>query len=204
MKILVTGAGVFVGGAVARLAAASGHEVFAGSRRQVLLVAGTTNVGLDVHDEDRPSRWPTRHGLLRFVGLGSQAEYGPLEGRTAETRLPEPTSRYGATKLATLHLARHMCEALGVTFAWARLFSTYGPGDRPTWLIPSIISELRAGRAPRTSSGEQLWDYLYIDDTARALLRLCECSGAQPRGRTAVLRGRFQGFQLHCTVLSLE
>ncbi len=220
MKILVTGAGGFVGGAVVRLAASSGHEVLAASRRPHLGAAGATHVGLDGHDEsqvaevlarhrpeaivhsawsnvaDRSATTPTvaladlraatvlieegaRHGLQRFVGLGSQAEYGRLEGRTAETRLPEPTSRYGATKLATLHLARHMCEAHGVSFAWTRLFSTYGPGDRPTWLIPSIIAELCAGRTPRTSSGEQLWDYLYIDDTAAALLILCERPDAQ-------------------------
>lgn len=109
-------------------------------------------------------------GVAKFVGIGSQGEYGLLEGKISESDCPEPTSLYGASKLATLHLTRQLCAQNGVAFAWMRLFSTYGPGDNPNWLIPSLIAQMLAGSRPRTSLGTQLWDYLYISDVARGIL----------------------------------
>jgi nucleoside-diphosphate-sugar epimerase len=55
-------------------------------------------------------------------------------------------------------------------FAWLRLFATYGPGDNPDWLIPSVIRQLCSGERPRTSLGTQKWDYLFIDDAAEGVL----------------------------------
>ena len=109
-------------------------------------------------------------GVKKFVGVGSQGEYGLLEGKISESDCPEPTSLYGAAKLATLHLTRQLCAQNGVGFAWMRLFSTFGPGDNPNWLIPSLIDQMLAGTRPRTSLGKQLWDYLYISDVARGIL----------------------------------
>lgn len=109
-------------------------------------------------------------GATRFVGIGSQAEYGRFDRRITEDDLPQPTLLYGAAKLAACHLIRQRARGTGLAFAWLRLFSVYGPGDNPYWLIPSCISQMLKGRAPRTTAGTQHWDYLHIDDVARGVL----------------------------------
>jgi nucleoside-diphosphate-sugar epimerase len=109
-------------------------------------------------------------GTAKFVGIGSQADYGRFDRRITEADVPHPSMLYGAAKLAACHLARQRTEAAGVGFAWLRLFSVYGPDDNPNWLIPGTIAQLLDGRAPRTTAGTQRWDYLYIDDVARGIL----------------------------------
>lgn len=109
-------------------------------------------------------------GVEKFVGVGSQAEYGRFDRRITEADLPTPTMLYGAAKLAALHLIRQRMEAAGRTFAWLRIFSTYGPNDNPNWLIPGALAEMRAGRAPKLTAGTQKWDYLHVDDVARGIL----------------------------------
>jgi nucleoside-diphosphate-sugar epimerase len=109
-------------------------------------------------------------GIDKFVGLGSQGEYGPLNRKTREDDLPEPKTLYGAAKVAVLYLARQLAAQAEMPFAWLRLFSTYGPGDKPNWLIPSLIQQMLDGTRPKTTLGTQKWDYLYIDDVARGVL----------------------------------
>lgn len=109
-------------------------------------------------------------GVSKFVGIGSQGEYGPLNRRITEEDLPRPSSLYGAAKLSASFLTNEIARQSGMGFAWLRLFATYGPGDNPNWLIPSVIRQLSAGERPRTSLGTQRWDYLYIDDAADGVL----------------------------------
>ncbi|MDR3372549.1 MAG: NAD(P)-dependent oxidoreductase [Ancalomicrobiaceae bacterium] len=111
-----------------------------------------------------------RHGVGKFVGLGSQGEYGPLDTVISETDRPQPTTLYGTSKLATALISERMAALSGQQFAWLRLFSTYGPGDSEIWMIPSIIGQLLRGERPKTTAGTQLWDYLYIDDVADGIL----------------------------------
>lgn len=119
-----------------------------------------------------------RHGAAKFVGLGSQGEYGPLDKVIGEDDRPRPTTLYGASKLATLLIAERMAALQGLDFAWMRLFSTYGPGDNEVWLIPSIIRQLLIGERPKTTLGTQSWDYLYIDDVADGILAVAETKTA--------------------------
>ena len=108
-------------------------------------------------------------GCRQWVGLGSQAEYGNQNRKLSEDAPLTPTTLYGKAKLAAGIAALGLCEALGLKGAWLRVFSTYGPGDAPHWLIPYVIQELIAKRPPRLSACEQLWDYLYVSDAARAI-----------------------------------
>lgn len=109
-------------------------------------------------------------GARRFVGIGSQAEYGRYDRRITESDLPQPTMLYGAAKLAACHLAQQRTREAGISFAWLRLFSVYGPGDNPNWLIPSVAASLARGVAPKCTLGTQTWDYLHIDDVASGTL----------------------------------
>lgn len=105
-------------------------------------------------------------GARKFVGIGSQAEYGRYDRRIAETDLPRPTMLYGAAKLSAYHLTRQRAREAGMAFAWLRLFSVYGPDDNPNWLIPSVAASLLRGISPECTLGTQCWDYLHIDDVA--------------------------------------
>ena len=109
-------------------------------------------------------------GTRKFVGIGSQAEYGRYDRRITEADLPQPTMLYGAAKLAASHLVRQRAREAGMDFAWLRLFSVFGPGDNPNWLIPSVAASLVRGIAPKCTLGTQKWDYLHVDDVASGTL----------------------------------
>ncbi|MDB5351636.1 MAG: Nucleoside-diphosphate-sugar epimerase [Planctomycetota bacterium] len=108
-------------------------------------------------------------GCRSFVGLGSQAEYGPHDGIIDENTPLNPTSLYGAAKASACLLLTRLAANAGVRFAWLRLFSAYGPGDHPQALIPFLIRSLLDGKTPTLSSGSQPWDYLYVTDAADAI-----------------------------------
>jgi nucleoside-diphosphate-sugar epimerase len=60
--------------------------------------------------------------------------------------------------------------AAGRPYAWLRLFSSYGPDDDPSWLIPYLVRTLLAGEKPRLTRAEQVWDYIHVADAAAAII----------------------------------
>ncbi|MBI5387430.1 MAG: NAD(P)-dependent oxidoreductase [Verrucomicrobia bacterium] len=113
-------------------------------------------------------------GCRQWIGLGSQAEYGNLNRVIAETAPTLPTTVYGKAKLAAGVAALALAEASGLHGAWVRVFSTYGPGDYPQWFIPYVIRELLQGKRPQLTRCDQIWDYLYVQDAARAIITLAD------------------------------
>lgn len=120
-------------------------------------------------------------GCEVFVGVGSQAEYGPVPvGEcAAPTRPCHPTTAYGKQKLAACHLAQSICAAAGMRFVWARVFSVYGEGDHPQSGVMCALRACLRGEVGAFSAGKQIWDYLHVQDAARALALLADCKGAQ-------------------------
>ena len=113
-------------------------------------------------------------GARHFVGLGSQAEYGPCAARIDESTPTAPTTMYGAAKLATCILAERLSALRGARFAWMRLFSSYGPRDNPGWMIPYLARKLLGGERPSLTAAEQRWDYVYVEDAAEAICAVVE------------------------------
>jgi nucleoside-diphosphate-sugar epimerase len=111
-------------------------------------------------------------GCRHWVGLGSQAEYGNPNQIVTEDAPARPTTAYGEAKLAAGREALALCARLGLSGTWLRVFSTYGPGDHPRWFIPHVIREFLHDRAPQVTRCEQRWDYLYVDDAARAIVQV--------------------------------
>ncbi len=85
-------------------------------------------------------------GARAFVGLGSQAEYGPYDEPLREDLTPRPISLYGIAKLATADLTRSMCSSYGMRWVWLRLTAAYGPMDDRAHLLPSVIQDLLAAQ----------------------------------------------------------
>jgi UDP-glucose 4-epimerase len=111
-------------------------------------------------------------GAKAWLGLGSQAEYGPSKAPTDERAPTIPTTTYGVAKLSMCLFAQRLCQESGLRFAWVRVFSTYGPKDDPRWMVPYLIAALLRGECPKLTAGEQRWDYLYAEDAAEAIVRL--------------------------------
>lgn len=115
-----------------------------------------------------------RFGCRLFVGAGSQAEYGCAEEKLRADTPVFPNMGYGYAKLCAGQMTREYAAQMGLGHIWVRILSVYGPGDGARSMVMSVIRELRAGRIPRLTKGEQLWDYLYSGDAAKAFRLLGE------------------------------
>ena len=109
-----------------------------------------------------------------FVGAGSQAEYGRKNQPLTPDLLPMPETSYGIAKLAAGQLSRRRCDDLGMKHGWARILSLYGPYDKDTTGIMYCIRALLSGERPSLTPAEQIWDYIYVADCARALWLIAE------------------------------
>jgi len=115
-------------------------------------------------------RLAKRLGCKKFIGAGSQAEYGVVAEPLKSDTPVNPLSGYGIAKYAAGKLSRLLCSQLGLQFNWVRILSVYGTFDGAHTLIMYAINELRAGHSPELTKCEQIWDYLYCDDAAKAFL----------------------------------
>lgn len=115
-----------------------------------------------------------RFGCRLFIGAGSQAEYGRVEGRLQPDTPAFPEMGYGYAKLCAGQMTREYSRQLDMWHIWVRILSVYGPNDGPQSMVMSTINKLRASEIPELTKGEQLWDYLYSKDAAGALRLLGE------------------------------
>lgn len=111
-------------------------------------------------------------GCGRFLFSGSQAEYGILEGIMSEDRECSPVSEYGKDKLEVLNLCTREAKELGITYLHARIFSVYGPGDHPWSLISTCMDTFLKDGAMELGACTQMWNFLYVEDCAKALVSL--------------------------------
>lgn len=108
-------------------------------------------------------------GCRRFIGAGSQAEYGPMDVDKISPDSPvNPTTPYGAAKLASGQLARMLCKELGMECIWPRIFSVYGIYEKETTMVASGLRKMLAGEKTSFTPALQRWDYLFSADAGRA------------------------------------
>lgn len=114
-------------------------------------------------------------GCSKFIGAGSQAEYGVVHGvaREEET-VPKPFMMYGAAKLAAYQMGQVLAKQLRISFVWPRIYSVYGVGENPGTLVNYVIDSLKNGVTPELSPCENMWNFMYITDCVRALRILGE------------------------------
>ena len=113
-----------------------------------------------------------RTGCKRFIGAGSQAEYGPTdEVIDCHTKFA-PIISYGVTKCAANLLSRKLCEKYGIIHVWGRIFSVYGPHDNKGTMLECAISSWKRGETVHFSSGRQYWNYLYETDAGNMFYEL--------------------------------
>ena len=117
-------------------------------------------------------------GCSVFLGAGSQSEFGHVEGVLSPELVCKPVTAYGASKLSACNLSRVLCRQLGIRHAWCRILSVYGPHDGEYTMVMSIIRELLEGKTPACTKGDQIWDYIYSKDAAKAF-RLAAEQGSE-------------------------
>lgn len=112
-------------------------------------------------------------GGKRALGLGSCAEYPASNGSLAEhCAQADPATLYGRCKAAAWQACRDEAARVGAEAVWARLFHPYGPGEPPDRVFPTVIRSLLQGRAVDCTAGEQVRDFIYVDDVADGLVAL--------------------------------
>jgi nucleoside-diphosphate-sugar epimerase len=126
--------------------------------------------------ESRDPAWPGQH----LVHAGSAAEYGDAGGGLREDGPARPTTLYGKSKQRGAMAVAELSKASGIRAVTARLFTIYGPGERPGRLLPSLIAASRTGQPLNLSSGTQRRDFTYVEDAAEGLLRLGLARGCYP------------------------
>jgi len=214
-RLLLTGAGGFIGRHVPALMAARGFEVHAVGRQQVdLLDAEATDALVAEIGASHLLHlaWYTEHGKFwaapenrdwaeatlrlarsfreaggeRLVAAGTCAEYGP-------------SSLYGTAKDATHRELDAYVADTGLSFAWGRVFFPYGPGERPERVVPAVARAVIAGEPVACSSGEQIRDFLHVEDVAAAFAALVD---SKATGSFDI--GSGEGVPLRDVLLTLE
>lgn len=141
------------------------------------------------------------HGCLnskvqRIIYASTAAVYGPPQYAPVDESHPcHPISPYGASKLATEILGFAYRHTFDLPFTVVRIFNTYGP-RQPRYVIHDLYRKLQ--KNPNTlevlGTGDQIRDYCYVTDTARAFLAIASDDSTQGEvynisgGRTISIR----------------
>ena len=113
----------------------------------------------------------------RMLHVSTDEVYGSLgdEGAFDEQWPYDPSSPYSATKAASDHLARAYHRTYGLDVVISHCTNNFGPYQYPEKLIPLTIDRLLRGEPiPIYGDGQQVRDWLYVDDHCRALVQVFE------------------------------
>ena len=113
---------------------------------------------------------------FRFHHISTDEVYGDLEGTTGlftETTAYSPSSPYSASKASSDHLVRAWHRTYGLPVIVTNCSNNYGPYHFPEKLIPlMILNALQAKALPVYGNGQQIRDWLFVEDHARALYKV--------------------------------
>lgn len=113
-------------------------------------------------------------GCSQVIGAGTCAEYETNRGWLREDDSTRPETLYAASKLSLYLCGEQLATQSGMTFAWGRIFYPYGPQEDPRRMVPALIRALLAGETFPASTGEQVRDYIHVEDVATAFLTLLQ------------------------------
>lgn len=114
-------------------------------------------------------------GGQRVVMAGTCAEYDWSYGYCSEALTPtKPSLVYGVCKQALQAMLTVYAEQTGLSSAWGRIFFLYGSYESPSRLVASVIRSLLANQPALCSHGNQIRDFLHVQDVADAFVALLE------------------------------
>ena len=116
-------------------------------------------------------------GGRRLVSAGTCAEYDWNHGVCTEDQTPlVPATLYGTYKHAMQLMQSAWCAQNGVSGAWGRVFSLYGPAEYPDRLVASVMRALLRGEVATCGNGSLVRDYSHAEDVAAAFVAILESS----------------------------
>ena len=139
-------------------------------------VVGTYTL-LEVCRQYRSTLSEEQQHRFRFHHISTDEVYGSLgdEGLFTEETPYDPSSPYSSSKAASDHLVRAWHRTYGLPVLVTNCSNNYGPFQFPEKLIPlTITSALEGKPLPVYGTGQNVRDWLYVDDHARALISVLE------------------------------
>jgi GDP-4-dehydro-6-deoxy-D-mannose reductase len=203
-RVLVTGAGGFIGMPLTKALLAAGLDVIPIKREYGDLAHATTweripKADALIHLAGRsyvPDSWRDQIGFMQSntVATGHALEYCHRHGARlifvsayvygVPSHLPireddpvRPNNPYALSKRMAEELCEFYAEYRGVPVTVLRVFNVYGPGQRAEFLIPKIIRQVRTGREIRVRDLNPKRDYIYLDDVVDALVKALTVPG---------------------------
>jgi nucleoside-diphosphate-sugar epimerase len=109
---------------------------------------------------------------FRFVHTGTSLEYGRRNKPISENEIPQPESIYGITKFTSIQLLSFIAkQAKRGDLIILRPFGVFGEFEGNYKFFPQIIDKLGRGESVKLTEGEQIRDYIYIDDLVDAYIK---------------------------------
>jgi dTDP-glucose 4,6-dehydratase len=140
-------------------------------------IVGTFNLleSVRAYWQDLPE---TERAVFRFLHVSTDEVYGtlsPTDPAFVETKAFEPNSPYSASKAASDHLVRSWHHTYGLPVLTTNCSNNYGPYHFPEKLIPLVLLNALTGKPlPIYGDGQQVRDWLYVEDHCRAITRVLE------------------------------
>jgi len=120
-------------------------------------------------------------GTKHILVAGTSLEYGKQSGPLSEDMLTIPTTPYGLAKDTLRKFLQALQQVHSFLMQWVRIFYVYGPGQNPNSLLSQLDRCIdNADSSFRMTGGEQLRDYLHVEEIARRvglLVENPECHG---------------------------
>lgn len=110
----------------------------------------------------------------KIIVVGSQAECGRVSSPISELTPDNPETAYAIAKCRAYERGMELCGKYGINLYWPRLLSAYGPNDKMRTLIMSCLDAATRKNEICLTKCEQIWDYIYVDDVAEALIKIMD------------------------------
>lgn len=115
-------------------------------------------------------------GAEKFIGFGSQAEYGSFSGAIDENYPLNPVSAYGLSKNLVSQTIKCFSEQNNIDWCWLRLFSFFGEKEDSNWFIPMTIKNIEGNKPMDMTPGLQKYAYMNVKDLAKIIVRIVASS----------------------------
>lgn len=107
-------------------------------------------------------------GCSRFVNAGSIMELETIKAAFNPGNKPGLGYIYGSGKLVAHTMCKSVAADIGVDLLWAMITNAYGVGERSPRMVNTTIQKCIRGESPQFTAGTQNYDFVYIDDVAKA------------------------------------
>ena len=107
-------------------------------------------------------------GCKRFICAGSIIEYETMRACYTDGNKPGLGYIYGSAKMSAHTMSMSIAANIGIDLIWAEITNAYGVGEISSRLINTTIKKIINKENPQFTSGTQNYDFVYIDDVARA------------------------------------